>query len=61
VPVNKATIASHLSLTPQYFSRVRRELESEGLIEIHKRDIRILDAKRLQLPASIRRLALAPR
>lgn len=47
LPVSKATIASLLSLTPEYFSRVLHELESAGLIEIDKRDIRILDAKRL--------------
>ena len=47
LPVSKATIASRLSLTPEYFSRVLHELESAGLIEIDKRDIRILDARRL--------------
>jgi CRP/FNR family transcriptional regulator, dissimilatory nitrate respiration regulator len=47
LPVSKATIASRLSLTPEYFSRVLHELESAGLIEIDKRDIRILDSKRL--------------
>jgi CRP-like cAMP-binding protein len=47
LPVSKATIASRLSLTPEYFSRVLHELESEGLIEIDRRDIRIPDASRL--------------
>lgn len=47
LPVSKATIASRLSLTPEYFSRVLHELESVGLIEVDKRDIHILDAKRL--------------
>lgn len=47
LPVSKATIASRLSLTPEYFSRVLRELEDAGLIEVDKRDIRILDAPRL--------------
>lgn len=47
LPVSKATIASRLSLTPEYFSRVLHELESAGLIEINKRDIRILDSNRL--------------
>jgi CRP/FNR family transcriptional regulator, dissimilatory nitrate respiration regulator len=47
LPVSKATIASRLSLTPEYFSRVLHELEGAGLIAIDKRDIRILDAKRL--------------
>jgi len=47
LPVSKATIASRLSLTPEYFSRVLHELESAGLIQIDKRDIRILDCRRL--------------
>jgi CRP-like cAMP-binding protein len=47
LPVSKATIASRLSLTPEYFSRVLRELEDAGLIEIDKRDIRIQDVRRL--------------
>ena len=47
LPVSKATIASLLSLTPEYFSRVLHDLESRGLIEIDRRDIRIMDAKRL--------------
>ena len=47
LPVSKATIASRLSLTPEYFSRVLRELEEAGLIEVDKRDIRLLDLKRL--------------
>ena len=47
LPVSKATIASRLSLTPEYFSRVLHELEAEHLIEIDKREIRILDVQRL--------------
>jgi len=47
LPVSKATIASRLSLTPEYFSRVLHELEAAGLIRIDKRDIQILDARRL--------------
>lgn len=47
LPVSKATIASRLSLTPEYFSRVLHELETEKLIEIDKREIRILDVHRL--------------
>jgi CRP/FNR family transcriptional regulator, dissimilatory nitrate respiration regulator len=47
LPVSKAVVASRLSLTPEYFSRVLHELDAEGLIEVDKRDIRILDAKRL--------------
>lgn len=47
LPVSKATIASRLSLTPEYFSRVLHELEAEGLVRIDKRDVHILDPKRL--------------
>lgn len=46
-PVSKATIASRLSLTPEYFSRVLHQLESEKLIEIDKRAVHILDVRRL--------------
>jgi CRP/FNR family transcriptional regulator, dissimilatory nitrate respiration regulator len=47
LPVSKATVASRLSLTPEYFSRVLHELEGAGLIEVDKRDIRIVDVQRL--------------
>jgi len=47
LPVSKATIASRLSLTPEYFSRVLHELEASGLVQVDKRDVHILDAKRL--------------
>jgi CRP-like cAMP-binding protein len=47
LPVSKATIASRLSLTPEYFSRVLHELESAGLVRVDKRDIHILDARAL--------------
>ena len=47
LPVSKAAIASRLSLTPEYFSRVLHELESAGLIQVDKRDILIPDTARL--------------
>lgn len=47
LPASKATIASRLSLTPEYFSRVLHELEAQGLLQIDKREIRILDVQRL--------------
>jgi CRP/FNR family transcriptional regulator, dissimilatory nitrate respiration regulator len=47
LPVSKATIASRLSLTPEYFSRVLHELTEQQLIEVDKRDIRIRDVQRL--------------
>jgi len=43
----KATIASRLSLTPEYFSRVLHELEDAGLIKVCKREVQILDLQRL--------------
>lgn len=47
LPASKATIASRLSLTPEYFSRVLHELESIRLIQIEKRDIHINDVHAL--------------
>ena len=47
LPVSKATIASRLSITPEYFSRVLHELESAGLIRVGKREIHIPNAARL--------------
>ena len=47
LPVSKATVASRLSLTPEYFSRVLHELEAAQLIRVDKRDIHILDIARL--------------
>lgn len=41
---SKATIASLLSVTPEYLSRVLRTLEAQALIRMDRRDIRILDA-----------------
>ena len=34
LPVSKATIASRLNLTPEYFSRVLHELQAAELIEV---------------------------
>jgi CRP-like cAMP-binding protein len=45
--VSKATLASRLSMTPEYFSRVLHELQAQGLIAVEGRDIRIADAGRL--------------
>lgn len=47
LPASKATIASRLSLSPEYFSRVLHELESAQLITIDRRDIHILDVQKL--------------
>lgn len=45
--VSKASVASRLSVTPEYFSRVLHELESAGLISVQRRDIHLLDPVRL--------------
>ncbi|MBR6975629.1 MAG: Crp/Fnr family transcriptional regulator [Ottowia sp.] len=47
LPASKAAIASRLSLTPEYFSRVLSELEAAGLIEVQRRTIRIMDVEQL--------------
>lgn len=47
LPASKATIASRLSLTPEYFSRVLHELEANALIHIDRREIHIPDVQKL--------------
>jgi CRP/FNR family transcriptional regulator, dissimilatory nitrate respiration regulator len=47
LPGPKASIASHLHLSPEYFSRVLHGLAAEGLIEVNARRIRIPDLERL--------------
>lgn len=47
LPASKATIASRLSLTPEYFSRVLHELEAQQLITIDRREIQILNVEKL--------------
>jgi CRP-like cAMP-binding protein len=47
LPASKATIASRLSLTPEYFSRVLHELEAHQLIRIDRREIHIPDVQKL--------------
>jgi CRP-like cAMP-binding protein len=45
--VSKATLASRLSLSPEYFSRVLHELEERGLIRVERRNIHIVDLAQL--------------
>jgi CRP-like cAMP-binding protein len=47
LPASKATVASRLSLSPEYFSRVLHELEAAQLITIDRREIQILDVQKL--------------
>lgn len=51
LPASKSTIASRLSLTPEYFSRVLHDLHDQGLIRIDKRTIHIPDMAALQAAA----------
>lgn len=48
LPANKTTVASRLSLTPEYFSRVLHDLEDQGLISIDRRIICIRDLRALK-------------
>ena len=48
LPASKTTIASRLSLTPEYFSRVLHDLEDQRLIKIDKRAIHIPDLQALR-------------
>ncbi len=44
----KSVIASRLNMTPEHFSRILHELQTDGLIEVSGRSIRILDLARLR-------------
>lgn len=55
LPASKATVASLLSLTPEYFSRVLHELEAAGLLQIDKRDIRLPEPAALARHAAVAR------
>lgn len=47
LPAGKAIVASRLSLSPEYFSRMLRQLETEQLITVNHRTIAIPDLARL--------------
>lgn len=47
LPVSKGVVASLLSITPEHFSRILRELHTEGLIEMQQRTIRLIAPDRL--------------
>jgi CRP-like cAMP-binding protein len=48
LPATKGIIASRLDLTQEHFSRMLHELIEAGLIEVSKREIRILDVEKLR-------------
>jgi CRP-like cAMP-binding protein len=45
---SKGVLASRLNITREHFSRILHDLSGAGLIEVHGRIIRILDAERLR-------------
>lgn len=47
LPAGKAIVASRLSLSPEYFSRMLRQLETEQFIAVSNRSITIFDLSRL--------------
>lgn len=47
LPAGKAIVASRLSLSPEYFSRMLRQLETEQLIAVSNRSITIASLPRL--------------
>lgn len=47
LPAGKAVVASRLSLTPETFSRVLRLLVDERLVQVHGRDVALLDVTAL--------------
>lgn len=49
LPVSKNTVASLLSITPEHFSRILRELHLARLIHMHRREICIPHPERLAI------------
>ncbi len=48
LPATKGTIASHLGITPEHFSRILHELIEIELIAVSGKNIRILDMEEIQ-------------
>lgn len=48
LPVQKRVVATRLNMSPGHFSRALRQLEQAQVIEVHGRNIGVLDAKRLK-------------
>jgi CRP-like cAMP-binding protein len=48
LPASKGIVASRLNLTQEHFSRLLHELIEARLIEVHKRQIRIVDVAKLR-------------
>lgn len=48
LPTKKGIIASRLNLTHEHFSRILRDIQAAGLIEVHGREITMTDVARLR-------------
>ncbi|HZM46189.1 MAG TPA: Crp/Fnr family transcriptional regulator [Burkholderiales bacterium] len=48
LPTKKSIIASRLNLTQEHFSRILRDIQTAGLIEVSGRQIRLVDVARLR-------------
>ncbi len=48
LPTTKSAIASHLSLTPEHFSRILQELQQAELLQVKGRRITVPGPERLQ-------------
>ena len=48
LPASKGTIASHLGITPEHFSRILHELIEDGLIAVRSREVEILSLSRIR-------------
>jgi len=48
LPATKSTIASHLNLTPETFSRILHKLGDEGLISVKGKTIQVHDVEKLR-------------
>ncbi len=53
LPTKKGIIASQLNLTHEHFSRILRELFTEGLIEVEGRNVHIASVPRLRARAGV--------
>ena len=48
LPASKGTVASHLGITPEHFSRILHELIESELVAVNGKNIRILDLEQIK-------------